>query len=314
MGDMTSQEINQATGGKLAVLLGGKSAEREISLQSGAAICAALTRMGIRFEAIDVADEDCFTRIADGVTHAFIALHGPGGEDGTVQGALECLGVSYTGSGVMASALAMDKLRSKLLWRGSDMPTPGFVELTAASNWQSLVDDFQQLIVKPSCEGSSIGMARAASAESLQQAWESARVYGKVLAEQWVTGEEYTVAVLAGEPLPPIKLETDAEFYDFDAKYLSNQTRYICPCGLDIEREQALKNLALQAFNSLGCSGWGRVDVMRDESGEFHLLEVNTVPGMTDHSLVPMAAKQGGLGFDDLVKQILVDSLRGDET
>lgn len=313
MDDMTSQEINQRTGGKLAVLLGGKSAEREISLQSGAAICAALTRLGIRFDAIDIADEDCFTRLADGVTHAFIALHGPGGEDGTVQGALECMDIRYTGSGVMASALAMDKLRSKLLWRGSNMATPGFVELTAASNWQSLVAEFNQLIVKPSCEGSSIGMARANSAEGLQQAWESARAYGKVLAEQWVTGEEYTVAILADEPLPPIKLETDAEFYDFDAKYLSNQTRYICPCGLDAESEQLLKNLALQAFKSLGCRGWGRVDVMRDERGDFYLLEVNTVPGMTDHSLVPMGAKQAGLGFDDLVKHILLDSLRGAE-
>ncbi|MBW2940207.1 D-alanine--D-alanine ligase [Zhongshania sp. CAU 1632] len=296
-------------GGKLAVLFGGHSAEREISLKSGAAVTAAFQRQGIAVEAIDVADRGWMQRVEADFSHTFIALHGPGGEDGTVQGALECLGVTYTGSGVMASALAMDKFRCKLLWLGMGLSTPKFIELTAASDWAAIIADLGSVIVKPACEGSSIGMSRAASAEELQSAWQNAQAYGRVFAEQWVVGSEFTVAILNGVALPAIKLETDAAFYDFNAKYLSNDTRYLCPCGLSASDELELSELALAAFTSLGCEGWGRVDVMRDSDGRFYLLEVNTVPGMTDHSLVPMAAKQAGLDFEQLVRAILLASI-----
>lgn len=309
MSDMTVAEINKAIGGKLAVLFGGHSAEREISLKSGAAVTAAFQRQGIAVEAIDVADRGWMQRVEADFSHAFIALHGPGGEDGTVQGALECLGVTYTGSGVMASALAMDKFRCKLLWLGMGLSTPKFIELTAASDWAAIIADLGAVIVKPACEGSSIGMSRAASAEELQSAWQGAQAYGRVFAEQWVVGSEFTVAILNGVALPAIKLETDAAFYDFNAKYLSNDTRYLCPCGLSEKDELELSELALAAFTSLGCDGWGRVDVMRDGEGRFYLLEVNTVPGMTDHSLVPMAAKQAGLDFEQLVRAILLASI-----
>ncbi|GAB3371915.1 D-alanine--D-alanine ligase [Spongiibacter taiwanensis] len=302
--------VSRAIGGKVAVLLGGKSSEREISLRSGAAVMEAFGRLGIEALAVDVAQVDWAEQIAE-FSHVFIALHGPGGEDGTVQGALECMGIRYTGSGVMASALAMDKLRCKLLWKGAGLPSAQFVELRADSNWQGIIDELGQVIVKPACEGSSIGMARAKDAAQLEAAWRQASAYGRVFVEQWISGGEYTVAVLSGKPLPPIKLETDAEFYDFNAKYLSNDTRYLCPCGLSDALVAELQQLALDAFDSLGCRGWGRVDVMQDQSGAFYLLEVNTVPGMTDHSLVPMAARQAGMSFDELVLAILADCAMG---
>ena len=219
--------------------------------------------------------------------------------------------MKYTGSGVLASALAMDKFRCKLLWLGLGLSTPKFIELTAGSDWAAIIADMGSVIVKPACEGSSIGMARAETAQELEAAWQNAQAYGRVFAEQWVVGSEYTVAILNGKALPAIKLETDAAFYDFNAKYLSNETRYLCPCGLSAAEELELSELALAAFNSLGCQGWGRVDVMRDSDGRFYLLEVNTVPGMTDHSLVPMAAKQAGLDFEQLVKAILAGSISG---
>ncbi|WP_373097368.1 D-alanine--D-alanine ligase [Zhongshania sp.] len=312
MGEITVTKVNQAIGGNLAVLLGGRSSEREISLKSGAAVVGAFERVGIAVDAIDVADHNWMQRISGKYRQVFIALHGPGGEDGTVQGALECMGISYTGSGVMASALAMDKFRCKLLWLGLGLSTPRFAELTASSNWQAIIDDLGPVIVKPACEGSSIGMARAATAEELATAWSNAQAYGRVFAEQWISGSEYTVAILNGKALPAIKLETDAAFYDFNAKYISDETRYLCPCGLSAAEEQELSELALAAFTSLGCAGWGRVDVMRDTAGRFYLLEVNTVPGMTDHSLVPMAAKQAGLDFDQLVLEILAGSITAD--
>ncbi len=312
MGEITVTKVNQAIGGNLAVLLGGRSSEREISLKSGAAVVGAFERLGIAVDAIDVADHNWMQRISGKYRQVFIALHGPGGEDGTVQGALECMGISYTGSGVMASALAMDKFRCKLLWLGLGLSTPRFAELTASSNWQVIIDDLGPVIVKPACEGSSIGMARAATAEELATAWSNAQAYGRVFAEQWISGSEYTVAILNGKALPAIKLETDAAFYDFNAKYISDETRYLCPCGLSAAEEQELSDLALAAFTSLGCAGWGRVDVMRDTAGRFYLLEVNTVPGMTDHSLVPMAAKQAGLDFDQLVLEILAGSITAD--
>ncbi|WP_372864880.1 D-alanine--D-alanine ligase [Spongiibacter sp.] len=308
MAELALNDITSRIGSGLAVLLGGNSAEREVSLRSGAAVVEALERVGLAVTAIDTADADWMVKLS-GFSHCFLALHGPGGEDGTVQGALECLGVNYTGSGVMASALAMDKLRCKLLWLGCGLSTPKFVELDEHSDWQGIARELGEVIVKPACEGSSIGMSRASSAGELEAAWQLARPYGRVFAEQWISGGEYTVAVLDGEALPAIRLETDAEFYDFNAKYISDSTRYHCPAGLTDSEEEELRQLALKAFDAVGCRGWGRVDVMRDERGRFYLLEVNTVPGMTDHSLVPMAAKQAGMDFDQLVLKILRSSL-----
>ncbi|MGB1905744.1 MAG: D-alanine--D-alanine ligase [Spongiibacter sp.] len=310
MTTITTQELSARIGGRVAVLLGGKSAERPVSLKSGAAVLAAFERLGIPAEGIDTANADWMQTLKADYSHSFLALHGPGGEDGTVQGALECLGVNYTGSGVMASALGMDKLRCKLLWLGQGLSTPRFVELTADSDWTAVAALLGEAIVKPACEGSSIGMARASNAAELEAAWQAARGYGRVFAEQWISGSEYTVAILDGAALPAIRLETDASFYDYNAKYISNTTRYFCPAGLSEADEAELNQLAINAFNSVGCSGWGRVDVMRGADGQFYLLEVNTVPGMTDHSLVPMAAKQAGIGFDELVLRILATSLR----
>lgn len=296
--------------GQIAVLYGGNSAEREISLQSGGAVLRALIDQGIDAVAIDTKESEWLQLVAGNISHCFIALHGEGGEDGKVQGALESLGVSYTGSGVLASAFAMDKLRCKYLWKGMGLSTPDFVQLSEKSDWQSLIDTFGALMVKPSHEGSSIGMAIAENAEELRQAFLCAKEFDcEVMAEQYIRGAEFTVAILGETVLPPIRLETDNVFYDYEAKYISDDTRYICPCGLSAELEIQLKQLANAAFNSLGCKGWGRVDVMQDEKGKFYLLEINTVPGMTNHSLVPMAAKQAGLAFEELVVEILKQSV-----
>lgn len=297
--------------GKVAVLFGGTSAEREISLISGNAVLAALKSRGVDAVGIDVGPG--IIRELENLSpdRVFIVLHGPGGEDGTLQGALEFLGLPYTGSGVLASALAMDKLRTKLLWKGIGIATAPFAELTAASNWQQILDSLGgTVMVKPIREGSSIGMAKATTAGELRAAWETAdRHHGGVIAESWLSGDEYTIAILNGRALPVIKLETDRGFYDYEAKYLRDDTRYLCPCGLSPAREQALQELSLKAFNSLGCRGWGRVDAMMDGEGNFMLLEVNTVPGMTTHSLVPMAAKAQGLDFEELALAILTTTL-----
>jgi D-alanine-D-alanine ligase len=309
MNHFSVERVRELLGDSLVVLLGGTSSEREVSLKSGTAVLAALGRLGIPATALDIAEPAWLQKVA-GHRHAFLALHGPGGEDGTVQGALECLGVSYTGSGVMASGLAMDKLRCKRLWLGAGLRTPHFMELHEDSDWQATADALGDCIVKPACEGSSIGMSRASTAEGLRKAWETAHVYGRVFAEQWISGGEFTVAVLGDQALPAIRLETDAAFYDFNAKYISNDTRYHCPAGLSEQQEKALRQLAVAAFEAVGCRDWGRVDVMQAEDGHFYLLEVNTIPGMTDHSLVPMAAKQAGLDFDQLVLRILSLSLQ----
>jgi len=294
----------------VAVLLGGHSAERDISLQSGQAILAALQAQNIPVEAIDSRDTDWLERIANHHRHVFIALHGGDGEDGTLQGELEDLGVSYTGSGVTASAWAMDKVRCKYLWQDMGLPTPPFAEINDESDLVKVIQQFGRVIVKPSSEGSSIGMTIASTAEELSAAYMAAREYGdSVMVEQWVQGAEFTVAILGEQTLPAIRLETDHGFYDYDAKYIAEDTRYICPCGLNEKLEQQLQQLALAAFTSIGCTGWGRVDVMQDEQGNFQLLEVNTVPGMTSHSLVPMAAKAAGLSFQQLVAEILSLSL-----
>lgn len=304
---MAVSEAMKQKYGRVGVLYGGTSAEREISLISGSSVIAALQRSGVDLVAIDVA-ADLLQQLPQlSLTRVLIMLHGPGGEDGSLQGALQFLGLPYTGSGVFASALAMDKLHSKQFWQGVGLPTAKFAVLNDSSDWQGTLDALGGVVmVKPSHEGSSLGMTRADSAAELEKAWvEAAAMDSSVIAEQWISGAEYTVAVLNGEVLPPIRLETDHSFYDYNAKYLADDTRYLCPCGLDQDREAELKELALAAFNSLGCSGWGRVDVMCDQAGEFQLLEVNTVPGMTDHSLVPMAAKAAGYSFDELVLKIL---------
>lgn len=311
---MAVSEAMQKKYGRVAVLYGGTSAEREISLISGAAVIASLERSGVDLVSLDAGSDLLHQLSAQAPDRVLIMLHGPGGEDGSLQGALQLLGLPYTGSGVFASALAMDKLHSKQFWHGVGLPTAQFAVLTGETDWTKTLQDLGGVVmVKPAHEGSSLGMTRADTPEALRNAWrEAAALDSSVIAEQWISGAEYTVAILDGEVLPPIKLETDHGFYDFDAKYLANDTRYLCPCGLSDERERELKDLALKAFSSLGCSGWGRVDVMANADGEFLLLEVNTVPGMTDHSLVPMAARVAGYSFDELVLKILDTSLSGD--
>lgn len=293
--------------GCVGVLFGGNSAEREVSLQSGGAVLAALQAANVDAIGIDL-KHDPVKQIVDAkLDRVFIMLHGPGGEDGQIQALLGYLKLPYTGSGVQGSALAMDKLRSKQLWRGIGLSTPDFTTLNAASDWQQVLQDLGgEVMVKPAHEGSSLGMAKVNTAENLEKAYHSAaQLDASVLAERVIRGAEYTVAFLGNEALPPIKLETDNTFYDYEAKYISNETRYRCPCGLSAEKEAELKALALRAYQSLACSGWGRVDVMADQAGNFYVLEVNTVPGMTSHSLVPMAAQAIGLSFEQLVVRIL---------
>jgi D-alanine-D-alanine ligase len=297
--------------GRVGVLLGGTSSEREVSLQSGAAVVAALAEAGVDHVAIDIGNNAIADIQAANIDRAFLALHGSGGEDGRIQALLEYLQIPYTGSGVQASALAMDKLRTKQLWRGVGLSTPDFAVLNAKSNWQQILDQLgSEVMVKPAHEGSSIGMSRVNDAAALAKAYADAAIYdGSVIAERLIVGGEYTVAILSGEALPPIKLETDHVFYDYNAKYIADDTRYLCPCGLSPEKEREIKSLALAAFDSVGCGGWGRVDVMADKAQNFYLLEVNTAPGMTSHSLVPMAAKVHGLSFAELVLTILRSSL-----
>lgn len=296
---------------EIAVLLGGTSAEREVSLQSGRTVSDALRDRGYRVRDIDPAQAGWMDQLRD-VAFAFNALHGPGGEDGTMQGALRLLGIPTTGSGVLGSALAMDKQRSKQLWQGIGVATAGFTGLHADSDWAGIIAQFGKVFVKPSCEGSSIGMHSASTPAELEAAYREAARYGSgVLAEKFIDGPEYTVAILGDRTLPAIRLETDNEFYDYDAKYISDDTRYLCPAGLDAEEEATLGALAMRAFRSLGCAVWGRVDAMRDSDGHFYVLEVNTIPGMTSHSLVPMAARAAGMDVPTLVEQILALSWEG---
>ncbi|MDB2649383.1 D-alanine--D-alanine ligase [Porticoccaceae bacterium] len=297
--------------GRVAVLYGGTSSEREISLLTGAAIIQALELLGVETVAIDIKENALDAIAKANVDRAFIALHGPGGEDGTLQGALEYLKIPYTGSGVMASALAMDKLRCKQLWKGIGLATTDFSALNQDTDWQATMNQLGgSVVVKPACEGSSVGMSIAKSAQQLEQAWQLAVQYdAKVLAEPQLTGDEYTVAILDGKALPSIRIQANATFYDYEAKYNSDKTEYFCPSGLDVEREKELAQLSIDAFNSIDGRGWGRVDVMADQNGRFNLLEVNTVPGMTSHSLVPMAGLAAGLKFEDVVRAILEGSL-----
>ena len=297
--------------GRVAVLLGGDSAERPVSLKSGKAVLQAQRQAGVNAEPLDPAEEGLVRLAAGRFDRAFIVLHGRGGEDGTMQGALQTLGIPYTGSGVLGSALAMDKLRSKRLWQAEGLPTAPYA---LARHREDLAAAAEQvgfpMIVKPSREGSSIGMSRVENLSELERAWsEASRLDEQVLLERWIDGPEYTAAVLDGRVLPLIRLETPNVFYDYEAKYESNTTRYHCPCGLDEAREAELASLCRQAFEAVDGSGWGRVDLMLDGDGQPWLLEVNTVPGMTDHSLVPMAAEAEGLDFQALVLRILAATL-----
>nr|WP_322939779.1 D-alanine--D-alanine ligase [Pseudomonas sp. s4] len=297
--------------GRVAVLFGGKSAEREVSLKSGNAVLSALQAAGVDAFGIDVGDDFLQRLNSEKIDRAFIVLHGRGGEDGSMQGLLECAGIPYTGSGILASALAMDKLRTKQVWHSLGLPTPRHAVLTSQADCEAAAAELGfPLIVKPAHEGSSIGMAKVDSVEALIAAWQDAARYdSQVLVEQWIAGPEYTIAVLRGEVLPPIGLGTPHTFYDYDAKYLADDTQYRIPCGLSAEKEAELKELTARACEAVGTQGWARADVMQDASGQFWLLEVNTVPGMTDHSLVPMAARAAGLDFQQLVLAILADSV-----
>ena len=293
--------------GKVAVLLGGKSAEREVSLKSGGMVLNALRSRGVDALPFDPAERGLDALIGERFERAFIALHGRFGEDGTVQGVLEWLGIPYTGSGVLASALAMDKLRAKLLWHAEGLPTPPYAVLTKDSDLRTVARKLGvPLMVKPASEGSSIGMSKVRSAAGLDEAYALAANYDHVvIAEKFIDGTELTAGILGDQVLPLIKIETPRNFYDYEAKYIADDTRYIVPCGLSAARERDMQALCLKAFRALGCRGWGRVDLMLNRQGRPFVLEVNTVPGMTDHSLVPKAARAVGLSYEDLCLRIL---------
>ena len=291
--------------GKVAVLFGGKSGEREVSIKSGSAVLAALKRQGVDAVAFDPATQ-ALSELSQ-FDRAFISLHGRYGEDGTIQGALELMDIPFTGSGVMASSLGMDKWRTKLMWRAVGVATPDFEVVTENSDFAAIEKKLGlPLFVKPANEGSSIGISKVKTAGGLKAAYElAAKADPLVIVEQFVGGGEYTVGILGDEALPIIRIVPKNEFYDFEAKYLRDDTEYRCPCGLSAEKEAVIQQEALQAFRAIGCSGWGRVDFLMDEAGMHYFLEVNTSPGMTDHSLVPMAAKAAGVSFDELVVKIL---------
>lgn len=296
--------------GKVGVLMGGESAERAVSLQSGQAVLEALLRRGVDALGVD-AGPDVLARLqSEHFDRVFIVLHGRGGEDGVIQGALEMIGLPYTGSGVAASALGMDKYRCKLMWKGMGLPTAGFAMISQEADLARAEALGFPLMIKPAHEGSSIGMARVDNAAALRLAWQAAAEYdAEVMAECWIDGPEYTASILGDEVLPLIRVETPNQFYDYEAKYQAESTLYHCPCGLDESSELALQTLAMKAFRSIDAAGWGRVDMLMDKQGNPQLLEVNTVPGMTSHSLVPMSAMARGIDFDELVWRIMSASL-----
>ncbi len=298
------------TFGKVAVLLGGKSGEREVSLKSGSAVLAALQAQGIDAEAFDPATRPLHD--LEQFDAAFISLHGRFGEDGIMQGALELFGIPYTGSGVMASAIGMDKWRTKLIWHAAGVTTPAFEVVNIDSDFAAIEKKLGlPLFVKPANEGSSIGISKVKVSGDLKAAYELASKSDPlVIAEQFVGGGEYTVGILGDQVLPIVRIVPANEFYDFEAKYLRDDTQYLCPCGLPAEQEAKIQAEALQAFKAIGGTGWGRVDFLMDEAGKHYFLEANTSPGMTDHSLVPMAAKAAGIPFADLVKRILTLAIK----
>ena len=291
--------------GKVAVLFGGTSAEREVSLNSGSRVLAALLGQGIDAHAFDPAEQPLDA--LKGYERAFIALHGRHGEDGTIQGALEVMHIPYTGSGVLASALAMDKFRTKLMWRAAGLPIPDYALLTANSDFDEIEEELGlPLFVKPAHEGSSIGISKVKERGALRAAYaEAARYDSLVIAEKGIMGGEYTVGIVGDEVLPIVKIEPATEWYDYEAKYNRDDTRYLCPCGLPQAKELEIRKGALEAFRILGGRGWGRVDFLMDEDGNHYFLEVNTAPGMTDHSLVPMAARVAGMEYPALVRRVL---------
>lgn len=294
--------------GKVAVLMGGKSAEREISLMSGAGVLKALKSKGVDAQAFDPAERDLVDLRDEGFARCFIALHGRGGEDGTLQGALEVLGLPYTGSGVLGSAIGMDKWRSKMIWLAGGLPTPRYRILAAHDDWSAVARELGlPLVVKPANEGSTLGLTKVNAVEQLPSAYELAagKYRDLALAEQFIDGPEYTASVLENTVLPLIRIEAPQGDYDYRNKYFTDDTRYLCPCGLPPQKEEALKALALKAFRLVGCTGWGRIDLMLDARGDPWLLEVNTSPGMTSHSLVPMAARAVGMSYEDLCVKIL---------
>lgn len=302
---MTS--VTSSDYGRVAVLMGGWSAEREISLLSGKAVLAALLENDVSAVGIDV-NHEIAKELTDGrFDRAFVALHGRGGEDGTIQGLMEMMGLRYTGSNVLGSALAMDKCRAKQVWQSAGLQTPDFVVIDTEEDCRYAIRTLGlPLIVKPVLEGSSIGMSKVETKEQILPALQKAKeTSGQIIAERWIEGNEYTAAILGRRVLPMIKLETSRQFYDYVAKYEAVDTKYICPCGLDESVEVEYAKLSLRAFDAVGASGWGRVDFIVDQSNQPWLIEVNTIPGMTDHSLVPMAAKQAGISFDELVLKIL---------
>ena len=291
--------------GKVAVLFGGTSAEREVSLNSGSRVLAALQGQGIDAHAFDPASQPLDA--LKGYDRAFIALHGRHGEDGTIQGALEVMHIPYTGSGVLASALAMDKFRTKLMWRAAGLPIPDYAVLTADSDFAEVEEQLGlPLFVKPAHEGSSIGITKVKQRGALKAAYEAAaKLDPLVIAEKGVLGGEYTVGIIGDQAMPIIKIEPATEWYDYEAKYNRDDTKYLCPCGLPEAKEMEIRQGALEAFRILGGRGWGRVDFLMDEDGKHYFLEVNTAPGMTDHSLVPMAARVNGLDYPALVRRVL---------
>jgi D-alanine-D-alanine ligase len=293
--------------GKVAVLLGGKSAEREISLLSGNNVLEGLRKSGVDAHPFDPAERELFDLKKEGFERAFIALHGRFGEDGTVQGALECLGIPYTGSGVMASALCMDKVRTKMVWLADGLPTPRYEVITERSDWSAVARNLTlPLIVKPAHEGSTLGLTKVLHQGDLPTAYELAARYDRlVLAEEFVHGEELTAGFLGEEALPLIRIEAPQGNYDYQNKYFTDDTKYICPCGLPAAEERHIQSLVMRSADVLDCSGWGRADLIRRSDGSVWLLEINTAPGMTSHSLVPMAAKVAGISFEQLVVRIL---------
>ncbi|VUD40323.1 D-alanine--D-alanine ligase [Thalassocella blandensis] len=302
---------NPAELGNVAVLFGGTSAEREISLQSGQAVFEAFKAQGFPVVAIDIGEKPVAQLLEQNIQLAVIVLHGCGGEDGKIQALLELLNIPYTGSGVAASSLAMNKLKTKQVWLSVGLPTPEFEILRDGCDYQSTLSRLGgECFVKPIHEGSSLGMSCAVNAVELAQAHSAAKKFDSVvIAERRIKGREFTVAILNGQSLPSIEMRTDNRFYDYQAKYFSDDTQYFCPSDLTQDKEDEIQSLALQAFNAVDGEGWGRVDFMQDQQGKFYLLEVNTVPGMTSHSLVPMAAKAAGLSFAELVNEILVSAL-----
>ena len=301
------KKANARQFGKVAVLLGGKSAEREISLMSGRNVLEGLRKAGVDAHPFDPAERELFDLKREGFERVFIALHGRYGEDGTVQGALELMGIPYTGSGVMASALSLDKLRTKLVWVASGLPTPHHRVISADSDWSALAMQLGlPLIIKPAREGSTLGLSKITDASELPAAYQHAAAYDHlVLAEEFVEGEELTAGFLGEQALPLIRIEAPEGNYDYQNKYFSDQTKYVCPCGLPQPEERRIQELVMRSASVLGCSGWGRGDLIRRADGSVSLLEMNTSPGMTSHSLVPMAAKVAGISFEQLVMRIL---------